>query len=373
MKSEASSLPVLETYDVTVIGGGVAGVVAAIAAARLGSLVALVQDRPVLGGNSSNECRVSVSGAEAKGFNRNARETGILEELRLEERYRSPVPWIERGDNGQPRPDWDWILWEWVNREPNLTLYLNTRARKAIMGSPTAIAGIIADQSSTERTFRLNAKIFIDCSGDGQLAADAGADFRMGREARSEHGEDLAPEEADDWVLSPSLLFSARDMGHPVPFIPPPWAQDYPSEEDLPPINHTRIDCGYWWIEYGGTKDQFADAEEIRDELVRIVYGVWDHIKNHGDHGADNYALDWVGTVLARRESRRFMGDHILTQNDLDSLRLFPDRVAYGGWPIDVHPPNALEMRPYPPPSFWPLRADEANKCLKEGILGDGE
>ena len=150
------------TYDVIVIGGGVAGVVAAIAAARLGSSVALIQDRPVLGGNSSNEMRVSITGAEAKGFNRNARETGILEELRLEERYRSPVAWIERGDNGQPRPDWDWILWEWVGREPNLTLFLNTRARKPLMVSPSVIGSVIAEQASTERTLRLDAKIFVD-------------------------------------------------------------------------------------------------------------------------------------------------------------------------------------------------------------------
>ena len=346
-------------FDVVVIGGGMAGVVAAIAAARLGSSVALVQDRPVLGGNSSNEIRVAIGGAEAKGVNRNAIETGILLELRLEERYCAPVPWANWGDNGYPRPHWDWVLWEKVNAEPNLTLYLNARARKAIMRDSSTLAAITMDQSSTERTFNLGAKVFIDCSGDGLIAADAGAEYRMGREGRSEYGEDLALEEGDDWVNSPSLLFSARDVGHSVPFVAPYWARDYSSRADLPNISINRVDCGYWWIEYGGTRDQFAEAEEIRDELIRVVYGVWDHIKNHGEYGAENYALDWVGAVLARRESRRFLGDHILIQSDLDSQRLFPDRIAHGGWPIDCHPPNALEARPHPPVAFWPLHAPD--------------
>ena len=237
------------TYDIVVIGGGLAGTIAAIAAARSGCSVALVQDRPVLGGNSSNEVRVGVTGAEAAGNNRWARETGIIEELRRECAYRHCLP---RG-NGSPRPAWDWVLWEWVTREPNITLYLNTPAHKAVMVSPGRIAGIVADQITTERTVRLNGTMFIDCSGDGEVAADAGAEFRMGRESRHEFGEFRAPEVPDDLVLCPSLLFSAHDEGKPVKFVRPPWARDFPTDESLEPMrDHGNIRAGYFWIEYGG-------------------------------------------------------------------------------------------------------------------------
>jgi len=347
MKEEESAYPVKGTYDVVVIGGGVAGVVASIAAARLGCSVALVQDRPVLGGNSSNEVRVSITGAVACDLNRNARETGILEELLLEDRDRDPLPY---GGNGRPRPGWDWLLWEWVNREPTLTLYLNARACRPVMISPQRIAGVIVDQISTERTFRLDGSVFIDASGDGQIAASAGAEFRMGRESRDEHDEPYAPVEGDDLVLSPALLFSSHDEGKPAPYVAPPWARIFPSHDDIPYRIHDNIRWGFWWISYGGTMDVIADYEEIRDELIRIVFGVWDHLKNQHDHGAETYALDWVGTVLAKRESRRFLGDHILCQSDLESQRLFPDRVAYGGWPIDLHPPKGIYAREAPGP-----------------------
>ena len=326
-----------------------AGVVASIAAARHGCSVALVQDRPVLGGNSSNEVRVGITGADSKGTNRNARETGIVEELRLEYAYRDCLP----EGNGGPRPMWDWVLWDWVGREPNITLYLNTRALKAVMASSSEIAGVLVTQISTEHTLRLDGRILIDCSGDGQIAADAGAEYRFGRESRYEFGESRARDEADDKVLCASLLFSAHDTGHPVPFSPPPWARSFPSDEDLPMRPHPYIERGYWWIEYGGTLDPIEDAEEIRDELVRILFGVWDHIKNHGDHGADNYVLDWVGSVLGKRESRRFLGDHMLTQNDVEGQVLFSDRVAYCGWGLDhLHPPEGIYSKD--PPGNWP-------------------
>ena len=336
-------------YEVIVIGGGVAGTVAAITAARNGCRVALVHDRPTLGGNSSNEVRIGITGAESKGTNRNARETGILEEIRLECAYRDR---LSEG-NGSPRPMWDWLLWEWVTREPAITLYLNARARSAIMQSPMEIAGVVVDQASTERTFRLNAEIFIDCSGDGQIAADAGAEFRMGRESHQEFGESRARDEADDKVLCPSLLFSAHDAGHAVPYTPPPWARRFPSDDDLPLRPHFYVDRGYWFIEYGGTLDPIRDSEQIRDELVRIVFGVWDHVKNHGDHGAENYVLDWVGAVLGKRESRRFVGDHVLTQGDIEDQVLFSDRVAYCGWALDhLHPPEGIYSKNAP--GNWP-------------------
>jgi hypothetical protein len=248
---------------------------------------------------------------------------------------------------------WDWLLWEWVNREPNLSLFLNARGQKAVMASPARIEGVVVTQSTTERTFRLDGKVFVDCSGDGQVAADAGAEFMLGRESRHEFGESRARDKGDDMTLCPSLLMSAHDTGHPVPYMPPPWAHTYAADEDLPMRPHPYIGRGYWWMEYGGTLDPIEDAERIRDELMRIAFGVWDHIKNRGEHGAETYALDWVGTVLGKRESRRFVGDHILVQDDVEGQRLFPDRVAYCGWGLDhLHPPEGVYSKD--PPGNWP-------------------
>ena len=325
-------------YDLAVIGAGLAGICASIAAARLGLKVALVNDRPVLGGNSSTEIRVHVGGAD-KDF-RWARESGILEEIRIEDRFRSPVPIV----SGKINPTWQMVLWEWVTREPNLDLYLNTSARSAIMDSDNRIAGALCEQLGTEKTIKILASYFIDSSGDGSLAFSAGADCRKGREARDEFGEDKAPEVADEKTQGASLLFSAVDLGHPVKFERPGWAEEYPTEDDLPLRGHTRVTSGYWWIELGGEDHSVYDNERLRDELWRCLYGVWDHIKNSGDHGAGNLALDWVGSVPGKRESRRFLGDYVLRQQDVESMGRFPDSVAYGGWPVDIHAPGGIRQ-----------------------------
>ncbi|MGQ9552686.1 MAG: FAD-dependent oxidoreductase [Anaerolineae bacterium] len=335
-----------ETFDVIVIGGGLAGVCAAIAAARHGAEVALIQDRPVLGGNSSNEIRVSITGASAGGRNPFARETGIIEELLIEDRYRSSTPYPV---NGEPRPNWDWLLLEWVSREENLALFLNTIALEPVMDPESgAIRSVRAYQSGSEQEYLLHATYFIDASGDGAIAAQAGAEFRYGREGKLDTRESLAPIRGDKQVLGSSLMFSARNVGHPVKFTPPAWAYDYPDEKAIPYREHDRVSEGYWWIEWGGNKDTIADNEEIRDELLKMVYGIWDHIKNHGSHKAENLVLDWVGSVVAKRESRRFIGDYILKQEDLEQRPQFPDAVAYGGWPIDIHPADGLKAQEMP-------------------------
>lgn len=332
-------------YDVIVIGGGVAGICASISAARLGCKTALIHNRPVLGGNSSSEIRVPIAGADYNGRNRNAIESGIIEELRLECGFRNlEGNWAM----------WDILLWEWVKREVNIDLFLNTLALKAIMDSrnPDTIKAIKCLQISTYEEIILEGDIFIDASGDSIIALSAGADFRIGRESSKEFGESLAPELADNYVLPCSLQFHIRDVGYPVPFVPPSWAYDFPSDEDLPFREHNifPFDTGFWWIEYGGTLDPIKDCEKIRDELLKILFGVWDHIKNHGDHGAENYILDWVGTIPGKRESFRILGDYILTQEDVQTGRYFPDSVAYGGWAIDLHEPLGIFAKT--PPSF---------------------
>lgn len=316
--------------EVVVVGGGMAGVCAALAAARHGAKTALVQDRPALGGSSSSEIRVHVSGADHTGTRPNARESGILEELRLENQVRNPQRCASL---------WDLLLWEWAAREPCLRLYLNTYVHE-VEAEGERIVAARGVQVTTERRFRFEGKFFIDCTGDGSLGAAAGADYRVGREGRAEFGETCAPELPDNYTLGSSLLFQTRDVGHPAPFEPPPWAYDFPEDSCFGPrrLPH-KTSQGFWWVEWGGVLDTIGDDEAIRDELLKILFGLWDHIKNHGGHGAENLVLDWVGVLPGKRESRRLTGDHILTEHDLMQSRHFEDAAAYGGWPIDLHPP----------------------------------
>jgi hypothetical protein len=324
--------------DVTVVGGGLAGVSAAIAAARLGSTVALVGNRPVLGGNSSSEIRVWVCGATAHGSQKYARETGIMGELFVENQYRNP--------EGNPY-FWDQVVHDAVRAEPNIRLYLNTDVRAVDAEGPDddrSIRSVMGWQLGSERTFRFRSRMFVDATGDGLVGALAGAWFRQGREARSEFDEDWAPVTADDDMLGSTLLFYTKDTGAPVEYIPPSIAKDIPATSIL---DHRRIratdnGCDYWWIEWGGELDAVAENEAIRDELWSVVYGIWDHIKNSGEYDADTLTLEWVGSVPGKREYRRFVGDVTLTQHDIMQQTPFPDAVGFGGWSIDLHPPGGM-------------------------------
>lgn len=317
-----------------VVGGGLAGICASLAASRHGARVMLVHNRPVLGGNSSSEIRIHVRGASGWPIRKGRRETGIVEELLLENLRRNPQ---------RSFSIWDTVLYDKVKAEKNMTLLLNTSALKAKMDGEN-IKEITAYQSTTETLFRISAELFADCSGDGVLAPLTGAKFRIGRESRSEFNESLAPEVADDKTLGMTCLFAARDAGRPMSFEPPRWAYDFPTEDSFGPgrRGHNWLEMGYWWIELGGDRDVIHDAEDIRDELLKIVFGVWDHIKNHGDHGAENWVLDWVQFLPGKREGRRFIGDYVLTQPDVESGGNFSDTVAYGGWPMDDHPPGGF-------------------------------
>ena len=352
---------VTETFDVVVVGGGVAGTVAAIAAARRGLKTVLVQDRPVLGGPSSSECSCNSNGAFINGaseyMNRNARECGVLEEMKLEAFYRRANGWEEH---------WSLVLREWAEREPNLTLLLNTLACDITMDG-SRITSVTARTLGSDTQHCITASAYLDCSGDSFLGSAAGAEFRMGREGRDEFGESLAPEKPDKKTMGSSIAFRAIDMGHPVPFAAPPWAMKINSDDDLPYRVHTNPKQGFWWLEYGGELDTITDNEEIYRKLLSILFGVWDHAKNGGDHGAANYAINWVSSIPAKRESRRLIGDYILTQNDLTSHPDFPDTVAYGGWPIDIHPPEGVFSKGPPgstPPFIFPGTYPIPFRCL---------
>lgn len=334
--------------DLTIVGGGVTGCVAAIAAARLGVKTALIHNRPVLGGPSSSECCANSDGSFICGaseyVNAEAREGGILDEMKTEATYRKSAGYDQH---------WSLLLREWVEREENIRLFMNTEAYEVKM-SGRKIKSILARTLESQKTLRFEAPLFIDCSGDSMLGFAAGAEFRTGREGKSEFNESLGQDVPDNKTMGSSIAFRAHDAGHPVKFQPPPWALKFPNDEDFPYRTHRSPKKGYWWLEYGGELDTIRDNEEIYRKLLSILFGIWDHVKNHGEHGADNYVIDWISSIPAKRESRRLIGDYILTQNDIIGHTAFPDAVAYGGWPIDLHPPEGFFSKGHPgsPPPF---------------------
>jgi len=326
-------------FDFAVAGGGLAGLCAAIAAARHGMRTVLVQDRSVLGGNASSEIKMHVVGADCHGSRPGARETGIIEELRLDDAFRNP---------GRCYSLWDVLLYEKAISEENLTLLLDTSCTgcETVMtaGGGKAIRMLRAIRTSTEEEFLIHARFFADCTGDGALGASAGAEFLRGREAKVDFRESLALDKSDDKTLGSSILLTGRRCDSPQAFIAPPWIRKFHKDE----FKHRPIqsyEYGYWWFEWGGHLDTIADSPTaIRHELLRIALGVWDYVKNSGDHpDAENWTLDWVGSLPGKRESRRFLGKHVLTQDDVFSGRLFDDAVAYGGWWVDLHPPMGID------------------------------
>ncbi|MBI2301435.1 MAG: FAD-dependent oxidoreductase [Armatimonadetes bacterium] len=336
--------------DFCVVGGGLAGMCAAVSAARHGARVALVHERPVLGGNASSEVRMWICGAHG----RNNRETGILEELELENIHRN---------KSVSYAVWDAVLYELVRYQPGLELFLNCSVNDGRTDGDH-LAEITAWQLTTQTWHTIRARLFADCSGDSILAPITGADFRIGREARDEFGEDIEPEQADRRTMGMSCLIQARETDRPQPFTPPAWAHVYATDADLPHRGHEVRKTNFWWIELGGEDDSIHDTERLRDELLKVSYGVWDHIKNRGDHGADNWVLDWVGFLPGKRESRRYLGDHILTQNDVRAEGRFPDLVAFGGWSMDDHHPGGMRypgeptiFHPAPSPFGLPYRS----------------
>lgn len=336
----SQSVEVMPEVDVVVVGGGLAGCTAAVAAARNGCDTVLIQNRPVLGGNASTEILVPPVGAWAGVYRSkyplDPRETGILDEYRTAGNQR-----VSEGKLYSNR------LLRLVNLEPNLQLHLNTHATGVQMrdGAEKRIAAVDAMNVRSGRRMRFPGKVFLDCTGDSVIGVAAGAEYRHGKEPRSMYHEPWAPEEPSKHTMGNGLKYYARDMGEPRAFDAPPWIYPYPTCASFNPERHpkltTSIEIDYqWMIELGGLRDTYADAEAIRDDLLRLIYGLWDHTKNHCDRDrerAASYELAWVGYVAGKRENRRLIGDYVLTQNDIGNQTLFPDRVAFGAWSVDDH------------------------------------
>lgn len=346
-----------ERYELVVVGGGMAGVCTAIAAARHGVRTALIHARPVLGGNASSEIRMHICGADENGHKPDLTEGGILHEILLKNKSRNPY---------FSYAVWDAVLYETVKAEPNVTLYMNTvtldcRTENDVIRSVECFC------QTTEYHLEIEGDYFADCTGNGTLGFFAGAEYREGSEARAEFDEPHAPDVANGDRMGNTILFKAVKRDAPVVFEPPSFAKKL-TEEQLRFRMHsefhtvdassasdpeafvrastgstTAVDYGYWWIELMGEGEDFVGQyEAVKDELIAYVWGMWDHIKNGGEHGAAYYDLEWVGALPGMRESRRLIGDYILNERDIFENRVFDDAVAYGGWPVDVHCPHGL-------------------------------
>lgn len=321
------------TCDLAIIGGGLAGACCAITAAREGLKTVLVQDRPLLGGNASSEVRLWILGATSHMGNNNrwAREGGVIDEILVENMHRNP--------EGNPLI-LDTIMLELILNEPNITLLLNTAVHDLEKSADDTIKSVRAFCSQNSTCYEISAPLFCDASGDGIVGFLAGAAFRIGAESRDEFGEKFAPAVESKELLGHSIYFYSKDTGRPVKFTAPSFAlSDITQIPRWRDFKAGQDGCRLWWLEWGGSLDTIHDSEIIKMELWKIAYGVWDHIKNSGQFPeAETLTLEWVGTVPGKRESRRFEGDMILTQQDIVEQRIHPDAISFGGWAIDLHP-----------------------------------
>ncbi|MBK1856229.1 FAD-dependent oxidoreductase [Verrucomicrobiaceae bacterium 5K15] len=323
--------------DLVIVGGGLAGACGAITAAREGMKVVLVQDRPVLGGNASSEVRLWILGATSHLGNNNrwSREGGVMNEIMEENLYRN------RQGNALI---FDTILLEKVIEEKNVTLLLNTAAYDVEKSDPDTISAVRAFCSQNSTQYRLTAPLFCDASGDGIVGFLAGAAFRMGAETKEEFNEGFAPDKSYGELLGHSMYFYSKDVGTPVKFTPPSWAlKDITKIPRYRQFSSNMQGCNFWWLEYGGRLDTIHATEDIKWELWKVVYGVWNYIKNSGKFPeADTMTLEWVGHIPGKRESRRFEGDYMIHQRDVVEQTHFDDVVAHGGWSVDLHPADGV-------------------------------
>lgn len=330
----------IHSADLVIGGGGLAGVCAAISAAREGISVCLIQDRPVLGGNASSEVRLWALGATSHMGNNNryARESGIMGELLEENLYRNK--------EGNP-VIFDMILLDKVKQEPNICLFLNTAILNVEINKEqekNSIRSISAFNAINETFYSFEAPLFCDCTGDGIIGHLAGASYRIGAEDAAEFDEKMAPDDSFGKKLGHSIYFYTKKTDKPVEFTAPSFAlEDITEIPRYKRLSSNLNGCDLWWLEWGGRLDTIRDSEAIKWELWKIVWGVWDYIKNSAEfNDADHLTLEWVGTIPGKRESRRFVGDYMLTQKDIVEQVDHYDAISFGGWSIDLHPADGV-------------------------------
>ena len=322
-------------YDLVVAGGGVAGMCAAVAAARQGLKVALIHDRPVLGGNNSAEVRVHLGGSIECGPYPNL--GNMIKEFGH----------TKKGNAKSAENYEDWKKMSFVENEENISLFLNTHVTDLEM-KDGSIEALLARNIETGELMRFSAPVFSDCTGDASVGYLAGAEWRTGRESLAETGEPGAVEVADRQVLGASVQWNSKDMGKPSPFPVFEYGKVF-TEESV-----QKVKGGEWTWETGMLRDQVLEAERVRDHGLLVVYSNWSYLKNHSsvkEEFADR-ALDWVAYVAGKRESRRLVGDVMLTQNDILNEVPYEDATCATSWSIDLHYPDPANTAFFPGEEF---------------------
>ena len=322
-------------YDLVVAGGGVAGMCAAVAAARLGLKVALIHNRPILGGNNSSEVRVHLGGSIECGPYPNL--GNMIKEFGH----------TKKG-NAMPAENYaDWKKHEFVEAEKNISLFLNCHVTGVEKDDKT-ISALLARDINTGKLMRFSAPLFSDCTGDANVGYLAGADYRVGREAFAETSEPSAVEVADSQVMGASVQWNTVKKSEPSPFPIFEYGKVF-TEESV-----QKVKKGEWTWETGMLRDQVFEAERVRDHGLLVVYSNWSYLKNRSEVKAqyDSLALDWVAYVAGKRESRRLLGDHILNQNDIFNEIPYEDGTAATSWSIDLHYPDPVNTEFFPGEEF---------------------
>ncbi len=322
-------------FDLVVIGGGIAGTSAAISAARLGLKVALIQDRPVLGGNNSSEVRVHLGG-----------RINIDPFPALGDVVKEIGP--SQGGNARPANNYeDHKILGVVHAEENISLFLNFRAYD-VEKEGSRIKRIIARHTESGEELVFSGSLFADCTGDGTIGYLAGADFAIGREGRDEFGENTAPETGDKMTMGSSVQWYSVEDDEYSPFPVFSYGLDFNEE------NVQKVTMGEWTWETGMNFHQIYDFERIRDYGLMVVYSNWSFLKNSSSIRKDylNRRLEWVAYIAGKRESRRLLGDHILTENDIRDYVIYPDASVPTSWSIDLHYPDPENTKHFPGQEF---------------------
>jgi len=337
-------------FDFVVVGGGIAGICAAIAAARLGIKVALIQDRFVLGGNNSSEIRVGMGGQinvdpfPALGY--------LLNEICPDKMGNSRGP-----EHYQDEKKMTAIL-----AEKNITLFLGYMVTSIEKDSKNNIKSVIGTQVETLKQIKVEGDLFSDCTGDATLGVLAGAEWRMGRESKSEFGEPQAPEEPDSFTMGCSIMWYCLDSSDAKPFPDITWGLK------INEYTVQKVRRGQWYWEVGMRDDQIEEAERIRDYGMYVAYSNWSYLKNRFSqkNEYENSYLSWVSFISGKRESRRIMGDLVLREQDVRTPVIYPDKTVTCTWWIDQHYPEENNSKYYPgqewlsvgkldPIDFYPL------------------
>lgn len=322
-------------FDLVVVGGGVAGTTASISAARLGLRVALIQDRPVLGGNNSSEVRVHLGGRIKVGLFPSLGD--VVNEI-------GP----KQGGNAKPAAYYeDEKKMEMVLAEENISLFTNYRAFDVEV-KRSRITEVHARHIETAEELSFSAPLFADCTGDGTIGFLAGADYAMGREGKDEFGEPSAPEKADKMTMGSSVQWYSVERGETSAF--PEFSYGVEFNEE----NTEKVTMGEWTWETGMNFDQIKEFERIRDYGLLVVYSNWSFLKNKFSAKEDfkSRELEWVAYIAGKRESRRLLGDLILKEQDITDYVIYPDASAPTTWTIDLHYPDQINTQHFPDKEF---------------------